>query len=97
MRKQTIEEGRRSPKCGRMENQINGGYNRSGTQRCVCKQCKHKYTLNGKKREYPEEIRQKALRIYYSGVSGIGVGKIMGMSKANVYNWIKKNGTEPRS
>jgi IS1 family transposase len=30
------------------------------------------------------------MKIYYSGVSGRGVGKIMKMSKANVYNWIKK-------
>ena len=43
--------------------------------------------------EYSEEIKKEALRIYYSGVSGRGVGKILGMSKANVYNWIKK--TEP--
>jgi len=90
MRKQTINENRRCPKCGIAENQINAGYNRSGTQRCVCKNCNHKYTLNGKTREYPEEVRQKAIRIYYSGVSGRGVGKILGIGKSNVLNWIKK-------
>jgi transposase-like protein len=52
--------------------------------------CKYKYTLNGKSREYPEEVRQQAIRTYYSGVSGRGVGKLLGMSKANVLNWIKK-------
>jgi hypothetical protein len=31
-----------------------------------------------------------ALKTYYMGVSGRGVGKIFGMSKANVCNWIKK-------
>jgi len=90
MRKQTIDENRRCPKCGRVENQINAGYNRSGTQRCVCKTCNHKYTLNGKKREYSEEIQKQAMQTYFSGVSGRGVGKLMGMSKANVYNWLKK-------
>ena len=30
------------------------------------------------------------MKMYYSGVSGRGVGKILGMNKANVYNWIKK-------
>jgi len=93
MKKQTIDAKRCCPKCGRTENQINAGYNRSGTQRCVCKLCNRKYTLNGKTQEYSEEIKKQALRIYYSGVSGRGVGKILGMSKANVYNWIKK--TEP--
>ena len=90
MRKQTINESRRCPKCGKAENQINAGYNRSGTQRCVCKDCKYKYTLNGKTRAYPEEMRKKAMRIYYSGVSGRGVGKILGIGKSNVFNWIKK-------
>jgi len=89
MSKQTKNEGRRCPKCGQAENQVNAGYNRSGTQRCVCKDCKYKYTLNGKTREYPEEVKQQAMRIYYSGVSGRGVGKALNMSKANVLNWIK--------
>ncbi|HCC35916.1 MAG TPA: hypothetical protein DEQ02_09975 [Ruminococcaceae bacterium] len=90
MKKQTIDENRRCPKCGKVENQINAGYNRSGTQRCVCKDCNHKYTLNGKTREYSAEVRDQAIRAYYSGVSGRGVGKLLNMSKANVYNWIKK-------
>ena len=30
------------------------------------------------------------MKIYYSGASGRKVGLILGMSKANVYNWIKK-------
>jgi transposase-like protein len=90
MRKQTIDENRKCPKCNRTENQVNAGKNRSGTQRCICKYCEYKYTLNGKKREYSEETRQQAIKTYYSGVSGRGVGKLMKMSKANVYNWIKK-------
>ena len=93
MRKATIDEARRCPECDKAENQVNAGKNRSGTQRCFCNECKKYYTLNSKMRAYSEETRQQAIKIYYAGVSGRGVGKIMGMSKANVYNWIKKNGT----
>ena len=46
--------------------------------------------LNPKKHEYPDETKKLAMKMYYSGVSGRGVGKILGMNKANVYNWIKK-------
>jgi len=92
MRKQTIDENRKCPLCGRAENQINAGYNRSGTQRCVCKFCNHKYTQGGKTRAYPEEKRQRAIKAYYSGVSGRGVGKLEGIGKGTVYEWIKKNG-----
>lgn len=48
------------------------------------------YTLNPKKHEYPDETKELAMKMYYSGVSGRGVGKVLGMNKANVYNWIKK-------
>ena len=91
MRKQIIDENRRCPACGLIENQINKGKNRSGTQRCECKECGKLYTLDPKKREYPEETRQLAIKIFYSGVSGRGVGNLLGMNKSNVYNWIKKN------
>jgi len=33
MKKQTVDPNRRCPKCGKAENQINAGSNRSGTQR----------------------------------------------------------------
>jgi len=92
MRRSTIDEARRCPECGKAEHQVNAGRNRSGTQRCFCTDCKKYYTLGAKTRTYSDETRQSALKIYYSGVSGRGVGKILGMSKANVYNWIKKNG-----
>ena len=58
----------------------------------MCKECGKIYTIEAKKREYSEDTRKLAMKMYYSGVSGRGVGKVLGMSKANVYNWIKKNG-----
>ena len=90
MRKTKIIEGRRCPKCESEENQANYGFNRSGTQRCRCNNCNKIYTFNPKTRAYSEEVRSSAIKTYYSGVSGRGVGKIFGMSKANVYNWLKK-------
>ena len=93
MRKAKIDETRHCPLCGRIEGQINKGYNRSRTQRSMCKECGVAYTINPKQREYPEETKKLAMKMYYSGVSGRGVGKVLGMNKANVYNWIKKNST----
>jgi transposase-like protein len=90
MREAKKVEGRSCPKCGSLTDQVNHGYNRSGTQRCKCNNCGKVYTHNPKNRAYSSEIRQAAMRTYYSGVSGRGVGKVFGMSKANVLNWIKK-------
>lgn len=90
MRKAAIDENKKCLKCGKIENQIKIGYNKSRTQRCKCKECGISYTINPKKHEYSEETKNLAIKIYYSGVSGRGAGKILGMNKANVYNWIKK-------
>jgi transposase-like protein len=85
-----IEENKICPKCGKTEGQNNFGFNRSGTQRCRCRECSCTYTLEPKRRAYPEEVRELAIKEFYVGVSGRSVGKIHGMSGNNVYNWIKK-------
>jgi transposase-like protein len=90
MRRATEEGNKICPKCGRTEKQQKKGYNRSGTQRCICKECNITYTINPKRHEYSEETKELALKAYYSGASGRGVGRLLHMSKANVYNWIKK-------
>ena len=95
MEKREEQAQKQCPVCGSKENQINAGFNRSGTQRCLCKNCDKKYTLNPKSIAYPEEVREAAIKMYYSGISGRGVGKILGMNKSNAVNWIKKNGSAP--
>ena len=85
------------PKCGSEKEKMKRGKNRSGTQRIMCMECGIRFTLDPKKREYSEEIRNQAIKTYYAGASGRGVGKIFNMSKANVYNWIKKNDSKPEN
>ena len=89
------KEARKCPSCEAIDGQMKNGKNRSGTQQIRCRYCSKTYTLAPKRKAYDEETRALAMKIYYAGASGRGVGKVLGMSKANVYNWIKKNGTEP--
>ena len=79
------------PNCGVVGNQVWNGKNPSGTQKFLCMDCKRVYTPNPKQRGYSEEIRQQAIKMHFAGSSGRTVGKVMGMSKANIYNWAKKN------
>ncbi|MDR0293877.1 MAG: hypothetical protein LBH95_06980, partial [Oscillospiraceae bacterium] len=87
MKKITEKAGRRCLVCGETKDQILKGHNLSGTQRSYCKSYGKTYTLEPERVAYDEETRKQALKIYYSGVSGRKVGKLLGMSKANVYNW----------
>ena len=79
MRKQKEEAWKKCPKCGKTKNQIKAGYNGSGSQRCRCKECGIYYTIEPKRKEYPEETRELAIKMYYAGVSGRTVGKILHM------------------
>ena len=78
------------PRCGSGLRQ-NNGKNRSGSQTAKCLECGKFYTLNPRKKGYSQEIRDQAIKLHFAGASGRAVGKIMGMSKANVYKWAKKN------
>ena len=90
MRKATIDENKKCPEYGEIEGQVKNGKNRFGTQSYLCRHCKKTYTLDPKQNAYSEEKKALAIKIYYAGTSGRGVGKILGMSKNNVYRWIKK-------
>ena len=60
------------------------------TQKHQCKECGIYYTIDPKRHEYPEETRELAIKMYYGGISGRGVGKILGINKSNMMNWIKR-------
>jgi transposase-like protein len=59
MKTTTLSQEQECPVCKHRGNQSKKGFNRSGTQRCICRKC---------------------------GATGRGVGRLFGMSKANVYN-----------
>ena len=86
----TATNPKKCPRCNSEDGQMKNGSNRSGTQQYICRHCKKTYTPNPKRHAYCEDTRKLALKIYYAGASGRGIGKVLGMSKPNVYNWIKK-------
>lgn len=82
---------RTCPTCGKDVGQMKNGHNRSGTQTYICGFCWRAYTPEPKRHAYDEEIREKAMELYRSGISGRAIGKILGMNKSNVHNWIRKS------
>jgi len=73
---------------------MSNGFRKSGTQKVMCDKCKKAYTENAIYPRYSKEQKELAIKEYMSGISGRQIGKIHGMSKANVYNWIKKTPKE---
>ena len=69
------------PKCGKEKIWKSG--KTGGKQQYQCKSCKRKFITE---KNYSEAFKQKAIAIFYEGNSG----RIMGINKSTVYNWIKK-------
>ena len=61
MRRATVDENKKCPKCGRIDEQVKVGFNDSGTQRCKCKICGIRYTLDPK-RVIPKRLGKQLLK-----------------------------------
>ena len=75
----------RCPRCGKEE--IRKAGNPRGKQQYQCKECRRKFITEV---NYKNEFKEKAIKTFYEGNSGRAVGRIMGINKSTVYNWIKK-------
>ena len=83
----------KSMKCERCKNenkQIKAGKTKAGSQKYKCKVCGKVYTPNPKERNYSEEVKKQAIKLYMEGNSGRAVGRILGISKNTCLCWIRK-------
>ncbi len=72
-------------KFGRLES-------RTGNSNINARRAKRKFITE---LNYSEEFKQKAIAIFFEGNSGRAVGRMMGINKSTVYNWIKKLKMQP--
>ena len=73
------------PRCGKEE--IWKAGKPKGKQQYQCKKCRRKFITE---LNYSEEFKREAIQILYEGNSGRAVGRIKGINKSTVYNWVKK-------
>ena len=79
-----MENKIRCPRCGKEEVWKVG--TPRGEQQYKCKNCRRKFITE---LNYSEEFKREAIQIFYEGNSGRAVGRIKGINKSTVYNWIK--------
>ena len=77
-------------KCKKEDKQIKAGKTRAGSQIYKCKHCGTTYTPTPKERNYSEEIKKQAIKLYIKGNSGRAVGRILGISKNMCLCWVRK-------
>ena len=80
----------RCPNCQAEENQSRAGFNRSGSQRYQCGQCKRVYTPHQKLNGYTAQTRMLAIRMYVEGNSYNAIGRILKVNPQSVVNWVRQ-------
>ena len=58
-----------------------------GKQQYQCKNCRRKFITE---LNYGDKFKREEIEIFYEGNSERAVGRIKGINKSTVYNWIKK-------
>ena len=76
--------------CNDETNQIKAGKTKARSQRYKCKVYGKYYVPEGKKREYIEDIRKQAIKLYMEGNSGRAVDRILGIGKNMCLYWVQK-------
>ena len=78
------------PKCG-SESHCKDGIVK-GRQRFKCKRCNYRYTVEKKSDVKSEATKRMAFEMYLEGVGFRSIGRILNISYATVFQWIKKWG-----
>ena|SRR6187399_1633416 len=67
---------------------VKTGRNPSGSQRYVCKTCRHVTTLEPQRNGYASEVRAQALRLYLEGNGFRRIGRLLKVNHQSVANWV---------
>ena len=80
------------PKCKSDDNRKAGLA--KGKQRYKCKNCNHHFTVELKSTAQPESTKRQALRLYLEELGFRSIGRLLGVSHAAVFKWIKSFGQQ---
>ena len=78
----------RCPHCQTTERQVNGGFNRTGSQRFQCQECRRQYTPAPRLLGYDGKTREMALKLYLEGNGFRRIGRLLSVNHQSVVNWI---------
>ena len=76
------------PQCQRSAGQSKVGHTAAGSQRYLCKLCRHKYTPEPQPIGYPQQMREQALRMSVEGLNLRRIGRLLGVTHQTVANWV---------
>jgi transposase-like protein len=72
------------PHCGNDKDVIRFGFNRSGTARCRCQECKKTFTLSPRSRKLSAEKQAQIERALTERISQQGIARMLKVSRNTV-------------
>lgn len=78
------------PYCNSPRRQVKSGFNRSGSQRFLCRRCDRIYTPSGEVRGGEEQLRLYAVYVYHEGWATLrGLADTLNCSPQTILNWVR--------
>jgi transposase-like protein len=87
----------RCPHCHATQRQVKGGFNRTGSQRFQCQECRRQYTPEPRPLGYDDKTKEIALKLYLEGNGFRRIGRLLSVNHQSVVNWINAFHAELRA
>ena len=88
MPKRAYRDDLRCPHCG--SNWMPKHGTSRGKQTYRCGHCKYRYTPEGNRHYYSEQVKSQAVSMYLEGSSISAIGRVLKVQLGTVYSWIQK-------
>ena len=92
-RPRTYRHDMRCPHCG--SNWLPKDGHSRGKQTYRCGHCYYRFTPDGNRHYYSEEVKGQALAMYAEGSSISAIARVMNVKLATVFSWVKKSPSGP--
>jgi transposase-like protein len=80
------------PKCSKKASCKDGIV--KGRQRYLCRDCKHRYTVERRSGTGSKVVKRQALELYLEGLGFRSIGRVLKFSHVSALNWIREFGEQ---
>ena len=76
------------PQCG--SNRLPKDGRSLGKQTCRCRLCHYRFTTDGNRHCYSEQVKEQAIDRYDEGMAIAAISRVLEVKPGTVYEWVKK-------
>ena len=66
-----------------------------GKQTCRCRRCHYRFTPDGNRHYYSEQVKEQAIDRYGEGMAIAAISRVLEVKLGTVYEWVKKSPVGP--